>query len=114
MKVLTRSNNHKHLNAFRKTRNIFKRRYSPPLAIPYKPYGPTCIKLDIAKIYDNLESDFVENTLKVMGFPFKIIKLIMSCTTSVSFSILINGQPTENFSLHRGIKQGVPLPLIFL
>jgi hypothetical protein len=44
-----------------------------------------------------------------MGFPNRIINLIMSCIRIVTFSILINGQPIDSFQPKRGIRQGDPV-----
>ena len=68
-----------------------------------KDNGFVGIKLDIAKAYDSLEWDFIESTLKAMGFPNNIIHVIMHCIRSVSFSILLNGQPTDPFYPNRGL-----------
>jgi hypothetical protein len=69
-----------------------------------KSNGFVGIKLDMAKAYDSLEWDFIENTLRSMGFPIKIILLIMSCINSVLFSVLVNGKPSAPFLPQRGLR----------
>ena len=45
-----------------------------------------------------------------MGFPAVWIERVMSCVTTPSFSILVNGKPYGIVHPSRGIHQGDPLP----
>lgn len=66
------------------------------------------LKIDLSKAFDSLELSFIYDTLKWFNFPDCIIKLIMSCITTTSISVLWKGQITESFCPTRGIK-GDPL-----
>ena len=44
-----------------------------------------------------------------MGFSASCVALIMRCVTTVSYSIMINGTPSELFHPSRGLRQGDPL-----
>lgn len=72
-------------------------------------YGFMSLKLDISNAYDRVEWSFLEKVICKMGFGDIWIQKIIMCVRSVSFFILINGEPTSIISPSKGILQGNPL-----
>ncbi|XP_059289666.1 uncharacterized protein LOC132043204 [Lycium ferocissimum] len=63
-----------------------------------KGLSPRCmIKLDMQKTYDSVDWSFLEQVLIGMNFPTSFIRWIMTCVTTVLYSILINGTPSAHF-----------------
>jgi len=73
------------------------------------------LKIDMEKAYDRLEWDFIEQCLKKFGFHSIWIKWIMECIDTISYSLLVNDEPTGLFCPMRRIRQGDPLsPYLFI
>lgn len=73
-----------------------------------KGVSPRCmIKVDMQKAYDSLEWPYLEQILYVANFSYLFIEWIMTCVRSVSYSIIINGQPSTPFQAKKGLRQGI-------
>ena len=71
-------------------------------------------KVDYEKAYDSVSWNFVLYMLGKIGFNSKWVKWIEGCLKSASISVLVNGSPSTEFLLKRGLRQGDPLaPFLF-
>ncbi|GKV53518.1 hypothetical protein SLEP1_g60039, partial [Rubroshorea leprosula] len=77
---------------------------------------PTLIfKADFEKAYDSVNWEFLDVMLDKLGFCLLWRTWIQECLASASVSILVNGSPTEEFQMTKGLRQGDPLaPFLFL
>jgi len=71
-------------------------------------------KVDFEKAYDSVDWIFLDDVLCKMSFPVLWRKWMRECVTTATTSVLVNGSPTEEFSLARGLRQGGPLIPFFV
>jgi hypothetical protein len=72
-------------------------------------------KVDFEKAYDSVEWNFLDYMLSRCGFCAKWIEWIRVCVFAGNLSVLVNGSPTGEINIQRGLKQGDPLaPFLFL
>ncbi|XP_050225835.1 uncharacterized protein LOC126675263 [Mercurialis annua] len=73
------------------------------------------IKLDFKKAFDSISWDFILKVMARMNFDATWINWISSFFSSSQLSVLVNGSPSKNFSMSRGVRQGDPIsPMLFV
>nr|GEU43633.1 RNA-directed DNA polymerase, eukaryota [Tanacetum cinerariifolium] len=72
-------------------------------------------KVDFEKDFNSVSWKYLDFILDSLGFGSKWRSWIRACLHSSRASILINGSPTSEFSIKRGLRQGDPLsPFLFI
>nr|GEU84369.1 RNA-directed DNA polymerase, eukaryota, reverse transcriptase zinc-binding domain protein [Tanacetum cinerariifolium] len=73
------------------------------------------LKVDFEKAFDSLRWDLLDVILDKLGFGSKWHAWIRGCLHNARSFVLINGSPTKELELFRGLRQGDPMsPFLFI
>ncbi|MCH99969.1 LINE-1 reverse transcriptase like, partial [Trifolium medium] len=105
-------------SAFLKGRQLVEGVVAVNEVIDYaKKSGKDCLilKVDFEKAYDSVDWGFLDYLLGRFGFSPKWRAWMKACVCGGNVSVLVNGSPTNEIQIRRGLKQGDPLaPFLFL
>lgn len=62
------------------------------------------MKIDISKAYDRVDWSFLRAVLLTMNFSPIWVNWIMECVTAVTYTLLINGCPSQSFKPAKGLR----------
>ncbi|GKA27987.1 RNA-directed DNA polymerase, eukaryota, reverse transcriptase zinc-binding domain protein [Tanacetum coccineum] len=68
-------------------------------------------KVNFEKAFDSISWNYIYSMMNFMGFDSKWIAWIQACLSSSYTLVLVNGSPTSEFKIGRGLRQGDPLSL---
>lgn len=77
--------------------------------------GEVALKIDISKAYDRVDWGYLRAMMVKMGFSARWVAWIMLCVSSVSYSVMVNGDSVGLIFPGRGMRQGDLLfPYLFI
>jgi hypothetical protein len=65
-------------------------------------------------VYDSVNLKYLDSVMANMNFPTIWRKWISECIGMETAPVLVNGCPTEEFHIERGLRQGDPLSSFLL
>lgn len=72
-------------------------------------------KVDFEKAFDSVCYNFLLSIMEQMRFSDKWRNWVKGCLYSATISLIVNGSPTKEFKMERGLWQGDPLsPFLFI
>ena len=80
---------------------------------PTGKWGVVALKIDISKVYDRMQWDYLLMVMTRMGLDPKWVAWIRQCITIVTYSISRNEELIGPISPRRGLRQGTPCRHIF-
>lgn len=72
-------------------------------------------KVDFEKAFDSVNWNYLDSIMEQMQFGAKWRHWIQGCLSSSQASVLVNGTPSDEYPISKGVKQGDPLsPFLFI
>jgi len=61
-------------------------------------------KVDFEKVYDSVDLNYLDMVMQRTNFPTLWRKWMAACVGTVTASVLVNGCPTDEFAMERGLR----------